>query len=440
MQDIKPKDYPTFSNLEEALEQNQTLKEMLSLIGDNLKAIDFGCATGYFANLLNNQKDCSVVGVEINPKAAQEAEKYCQRVIVADLDFVSLSDIIDPEEKFDVAVFGDILEHLRDPWRLLKETQKILSAEGYIIASIPNIAHGAIRLALLQGKFEYTEMGILDNTHLRFFTKETVQELFEQTGYLIEQINRTKVPIFADASVIPQLDRNDFESTLIDKIQQEQESETLQFIVKAHPLSSSQIVDICKGTKLELKNTQIQLQQTQRELEQNQIQLQQVEIKYQQSQNQLQQAQQSLAHTQTQLQQTQQELAQNQDQLQQTEQEWVKTQSQLQQAQQEWEITQIQLQQAQQEWETNQFKLEQTKQELAQNQNQLQQAQQEWETTQSQLRQAQQEWETTQSQLHHAQQEWQQAITTIAAMETSKFWMLRRLWFKIKEKVGLEAN
>ncbi len=398
MQDSKQKDYPIFSNLEEALEQNQTLKEMLSLIGDNLKAIDFGCATGYFANLLNNQKDCSVVGVEINPKAAQEAEKYCQRVIVADLDFVSLSDIIDPEEKFDVAVFGDILEHLRDPWRLLKETQKILNPEGYVIASIPNIAHGAIRLALLQGKFEYTETGILDNTHLRFFTKDTVEKLFEENGYLIEEIKRTRLPIFSHAALIPYLNESDFESTLIDKIQQEEESETLQFIIKAHPLSSEQIVDICKQTKLELKNTQIQLQQTQRELEQNQTQLHQVE------------------------------------------QEWIKTKNQLQQAEQEWETNQSKLEQTKRALAQNQNQLQQAQQEWETTQSQLRQAQQEWETTQSQLRQAQQEWETTQSQLHQAQQEWQQAITTIAAMETSKFWMLRRLWFKIKEKVGLEVN
>jgi len=73
------------------------------------------------------------------------------------------------------------LEHLRNPWRVLEETQQLLKSEGYIVVSIPNIAHGAIRLALLQGRFEYTELGILDNTHLRFFTRKTVEQLFERS-------------------------------------------------------------------------------------------------------------------------------------------------------------------------------------------------------------------------------------------------------------------
>ncbi len=370
MHDSKEKKYPLFSNLDEAaLEPNNTLKMMLTSIEGNERVIDFGCATGYFAELLN-KKGCSVVGVEINPTAAKEAEKHCQKVIVADLDFVSLTEILDKEEKFDVAVFGDVLEHLRNPWKILQETKKILSSQGYIVASIPNIAHGSIRLALLQGKFEYTEIGILDDTHLRFFTRETVEDLFERSGYVIEQVKQTKVPIFSDSSVIPNLNESDFESSLVKKIQQEEEADTLQFIIKAHPISSDRVFDISRQTKLELKSTTIKLQETQRELEQNQTQLQQVEREYQQSQNQLEQAQQALAA----------------------------------------------------------------------NQNQLEQAQQEWQTTQTQLEQAQQEWQTTQTQLEQAQQEWQQATTTIAAMESSKFWILRRVWFKLKEKMGLKID
>ncbi|MGF1488008.1 MAG: class I SAM-dependent methyltransferase, partial [Prochloraceae cyanobacterium] len=362
MQNIKQKDYPIFSNLDEALEQNHTLKKMLSLIGDNQRAIDFGCATGYLAALLN-RKGCSVVGVEINPTAAKEAEKHCQKVIVADLDFVSLTEIINCEEKFDVAIFGDVLEHLRNPWQILKETQNLLKPEGYVIASIPNIAHGAIRLALLQGKFEYTEIGILDNTHLRFFTRETVEDLFEKNGYLIEQITRTTVPIFSDAALIPNLNESDFDSALVKKIQQEEEADTLQFIIKAHPISSDRVFDISRQTKLELKSTTIKLQETQRKLEQNQTQLQQVEREYQQSQIQLQQAQQALAANQNQLEQAQQERQTTQTQLEQAQQERQTTQTQLEQAQQEWQTTQTQLEQAQQEWHTTQTQLAESKQE-----------------------------------------------------------------------------
>ena len=113
------------------LDENNSLKQMLSMLGENQKVIDFGCSTGNFAQLVN-KKGSKVVGVDINPTAAKQAEKYCYKVIVADLDFVSLTEIVDAEEKFAVAVFGDVLEHLRNPWKVLKETQKILNPEGYV--------------------------------------------------------------------------------------------------------------------------------------------------------------------------------------------------------------------------------------------------------------------------------------------------------------------
>ncbi|MDF5728298.1 MAG: class I SAM-dependent methyltransferase, partial [Rhizonema sp. PD38] len=181
------KDYPLVSDLSEAdLDENSSLKKMSRLVGDNKQVLDFGCATGYFAQLLQS-KGCQVTGVEVNPSAAKVAEQYCQKVIVTDLDFVSLGEIL-PKQTFDVAVFGDVLEHLRDPWKVLQETKQLLKPEGYVVASIPNIAHGAIRLALLQGRFEYMELGILDNTHLRFFTRKSVEKLFEDSGYIVNGI------------------------------------------------------------------------------------------------------------------------------------------------------------------------------------------------------------------------------------------------------------
>ena len=88
------KDYPSILNPSEVnLDDNSSLKKMLRLVGENTRVIDFGCATGYFAQLLTS-KGCQVTGVEVNSKAASVAEQYCQQVIVADLDFVSISDIL----------------------------------------------------------------------------------------------------------------------------------------------------------------------------------------------------------------------------------------------------------------------------------------------------------------------------------------------------------
>ncbi|MEM7716783.1 MAG: class I SAM-dependent methyltransferase, partial [Cyanobacteria bacterium P01_A01_bin.68] len=234
------KDYPLLINLSETdLDDNSSLKKMLSLIGDNKRVIDFGCATGYFANLLSN-RGCEVTGIEVNPKAANIAQQYCEEVIVADLDFVSLADILSEKisvEKYDVAVFGDILEHLRNPWKILEATRNLLQPQGYVIASIPNIAHGAIRLALLQGKFEYKPLGILDNTHLRFFTRKTVEQLFEDSGYFIDKIEQTKLPIYSNSDLIPAIEKNDFDKEIISDIEQDEDADTLQFVVRGYPIS-----------------------------------------------------------------------------------------------------------------------------------------------------------------------------------------------------------
>ena len=107
MDTIWKKDYPLAENLtEESLDENHSLKKMLRLIGTNKRVVDFGCATGYFSQLLS-RCGCRVTGVEINPDAAKVAEQHCEKVIVADLDLVPLAEIL-PERAFDVAIFGDI--------------------------------------------------------------------------------------------------------------------------------------------------------------------------------------------------------------------------------------------------------------------------------------------------------------------------------------------
>jgi O-antigen biosynthesis protein len=385
------KDYPAFQGLtEEGLDENNSLKKMLRLVGVNKRVIDFGCATGYFAQLLT-KKGCKVTGIEINPEAAKVAEQYCEQTIVADLDRNSLTKIL-PNQLFDVAIFGDVLEHLRDPWRVLEETQKLLKSDGYVVASIPNIAHGAICLALLQGKFEYTELGILDNTHLRFFTRKTVEELFERSGYFVDTIDRTRLPIFSQNPLIPQIDRDEFSSDIINQIEQQEEAETLQFILRAFPSSESG-----KYTALSeryakvfdrLERAELQLQHLQAELDSS---LQRTEL------------------MQSQLQQTQAEKEQLQVTLQQTQAELEQIQSQAQSTQSELERSQSQAQHLQVELKQSQVHLSQTQTELNQAQAQLQQ---------------------TQTEVGRSQ-------ATISGMESSKFWQLRTAWFRFKKAVGL---
>ncbi len=268
------KQYPSVQEAE--LGEDHSLKKMLRLTGPNKRVIDFGCATGYFAQLLSHQ-GCTVTGVEVNPEAAKVAEQFCEQVVVANLDAAALEELL-PGQKFDVAVFGDVLEHLRNPWEVLRETRQLLQPEGYVVASIPNIAHGTIRLALLQGRFEYTEFGILDNTHLRFFTGKTVEALFRDSGYFIDAIERTTLPIFSPSPLIPEIDRHDFSAELIQQIEQAEDTDTLQFVVQAFPVSQegkyaalhgrySKLSQQYEELQVQLHSTQLTQQLTQQHAE-----------------------------------------------------------------------------------------------------------------------------------------------------------------------------
>ena len=283
------KDYPEVNAEDlslDSIDPNSSLSKILNLIPSvsSGHVLDVGCSTGYLAKLLN-QKGYKVSGVEINEDSAKKAEKFCSRVVISDLDKVLISSLFEPGD-FDLIVYGDVLEHLKNPWLVLQESRKLLNENGYIIASIPNIAHGAIRLSLLNGQFNYCNYGLLDNSHIRFFTKDSVISLFEKTGYRIEELDRTTYPIFSDSSslVVPYIPSNSFSQDLIKFIEDSEESTTLQFIVKAYPESlqgwcsylNQKLIKISvhlSTTKSQLEQTQSQLEQTQSQLEQTQSQI-----------------------------------------------------------------------------------------------------------------------------------------------------------------------
>src|ERR1700688_1269750 len=223
---------------ERSLEKNSSLYLMLERVGRRKDVLDVGCATGYLAKLMSSH-DCSVTGIDVNADSAEAAKTYCSRVFVADLDFTGLAEAVEGKS-FDVIVFGDVLEHLRYPVRILDEARTLLRADGYVVASIPNIAHGAIRLALLRGDFDYQELGILDETHLRFFTLKTVEELFLEAGYEIKQVDRTKLALFEGSELtelVPNISRDEFSEETIAQVQRDPEFDTLQFVVQAFPLT-----------------------------------------------------------------------------------------------------------------------------------------------------------------------------------------------------------
>lgn len=151
-------------------------------------ALDVGCARGGFDTSLREAlgTDARLVGVEANPTAADVAQRDSEYDEVLAGYFPQA---LDPEHRFDLICFNDVLEHLVDPWSVLRDTHRHLTAGGHVLASIPNIQYAPVLWDLVRGNFTYSEAGILDRTHLRFFTKRSMVDLFESTGFDVVSVN-----------------------------------------------------------------------------------------------------------------------------------------------------------------------------------------------------------------------------------------------------------
>ena len=163
--------------------------EIIKLLPANLNRIlDVGCNKGSLGKALKLQGAREVIGIEINKEMAQEATKYLDRVIVGNVEDIELHL---GEGSLDCIIYADVLEHLIDPWKLILRHRKLLKINGYLIASIPNIRYIDVLADLIfRGKWNYEDSGILDKTHLRFFTFKSMNSLLKESGYSIECTHR----------------------------------------------------------------------------------------------------------------------------------------------------------------------------------------------------------------------------------------------------------
>jgi len=163
-------------------------RQVVSAVGRNKRVLDVGCATGYIAKELKNQ-GCEVVGLDISPEAVQAAGQICDQAFVADVQS-GLPDEI-KKSSFDYITLSDVLEHLTNPQQALQNLSPYLKPAGQLLISTPNIANYAVRLRLLAGRFDYTEEGIMDKSHLHFFTRKSLINMLDRAGYQIVKFDYT---------------------------------------------------------------------------------------------------------------------------------------------------------------------------------------------------------------------------------------------------------
>ena len=166
--------------------------DIVSLVpGDANDILEIGCAAGMTGNKLKQKPGVYVAGVELDRRAAVEAKKVLDDVIEGNIETLELPF---GEKRFDCILFADVLEHLVDPLEVLKKTRKFLKTDGSVIASIPNVQYLGLVSQLVEGNWTYQDEGILDRTHLRFFTYHEIIKLFDEAGYIISSVNETLDP------------------------------------------------------------------------------------------------------------------------------------------------------------------------------------------------------------------------------------------------------
>jgi len=199
--------------------------------------LDIGGADGSVARVLRST-GCRIWTVEQDPKTAKLAADWCEQVVVGDVEELDLEVALG--HTFDVILFLDVLEHLREPLVVLRKSLSLLTETGYVVISLPNIAHAAVRAQLLGGRFAYTDVGLLDRTHLRFFDPVSVREFIRDAGLVVLDEDRVVFPL--DATEIP-VDVEALDPQTLRRLLESPGSETYQFLFIAAPEGSRPVTN-----------------------------------------------------------------------------------------------------------------------------------------------------------------------------------------------------
>lgn len=165
---------------------------ILREINPNSDVLEFGPAHGRMTKYLKETLDCAVSIVEMDLESGEQASNFADYALIGDQDgdiekynwleyFKSLN------KKFDYVIFADVLEHLYNPWEVLSSVKGVLNRNGSVLISVPNVGHNSVVIELLNNKFEYREVGLLDNTHIRFFTRSSLLQMVTKSGFWVQK-------------------------------------------------------------------------------------------------------------------------------------------------------------------------------------------------------------------------------------------------------------
>lgn len=168
-----------------ALDSDSGPARVVRIVGEGKRVLEIGAGPGSITKLLTSVSNCCVTALDIDAESVKKLAQYCERAYRADLNNAAWPEILVNEEKFEVLVAADVLEHVYEPLDVLNAMKGLLNADGYMVISLPHVGHSVIHACLLEEDFEYSDSGLLDRTHIRFFGIKNIQKLFEDAGMKI---------------------------------------------------------------------------------------------------------------------------------------------------------------------------------------------------------------------------------------------------------------
>ena len=163
------------------LEGDSAAAKIVQWVKDGSKVLEIGAGTGSMTIELKRNNNCHVTALDIDPQFVERLGTICDAAYQIDLNDNSWPEALE-DEKFDVVIAADILEHLWDPWHTLSQIRALIKEDGDIIISLPHVGHCVVSACLINGDFDYQDGGLLDRTHIRFFGLKNIQSLINNAG------------------------------------------------------------------------------------------------------------------------------------------------------------------------------------------------------------------------------------------------------------------
>ena len=202
----------------------------LQLVGQGKTVLELGAASGHVTKALKSLNN-TVTAIERDARFSESLSAIADEVIFTDLDWLDLRERLSGK-KFEVVLAGDVLEHCSKPELVLLQIHDLLTPDGYVVISLPNIAHGDVRLSLLTGTFDYSETGLLDRTHLRFFTRSSIHTFLSQSHFQVEAVFASTASIGTTELGPPNAE---IPIEAVQFVQKDPDALVYQYIVKAIP-------------------------------------------------------------------------------------------------------------------------------------------------------------------------------------------------------------